>query len=345
MSFWGEPAVQAGPYGRPARPGIFDRIMQGISVAENLGNFYQNWQTKSQAQKTGALKGIAEEIGLTQALNPEGAPASQDLIERVGKAGIALPKLTEAQQIGMATKTLPAAAPLTEGGITRPTDPDQVARMTAQTQGMAALPAVGTAMIPGKKPATLEAAVLQNLSPAEQKEAWRSTHAKPTYGIQNPDGSITPTGGMHVTIARPRGETSDEREKRQKDMIDYRNQNRPAKAGGGGRPDVITAAKQKEEAYQDWKAKQPEGVDTTRTTFNTVWQRSIEAGKPNQTTTSGLGTNTNPKITTRGTSGVRSPAGKEEITPTSVDVPPGTRRKTADGTTWQNVNGTISKVE
>ena len=72
MSFWGEPAVQAGPYGRPARPGIFDRVLAGLNVAMNVGDFYQNWKSKNQSMESQKAQGIVNKVGLQRSLTPEG---------------------------------------------------------------------------------------------------------------------------------------------------------------------------------------------------------------------------------------------------------------------------------
>ena len=290
MPFFDQPGSTAGPYHTPARQGIFSQIMQGVDVALKLGDFYQNWQTKSQAQKTGALKGLADQIGITQALNQGGTAASPEIIAQSEKTGIPLPKMTEAGRTKQSEAVMggiaPTAGEAVPGGMaTRLRSPELAQKQEAYTQGMADIPAVGTPMIPGKKPTTLEAAMLQNLSPEEQKEAWKSQHAKTTYGIQNPDGSITNTGGMRVTVAKPPGETPAEKDKRQKGLIDYRNQNRPTGGGrgGGGRPDVMTAAKEKNEAYLKY-IQIPGNEGVSRVDFNTIWESSKTAGRGTQTT-------------------------------------------------------------
>ncbi|MFA4834854.1 MAG: hypothetical protein WC749_02115 [Dehalococcoidia bacterium] len=182
--FFDQPGSSAGPYSTPPQQGIFSKILQGVDVALKLGDFYQNWQAKSQAQKTGALKGIADRIGLIQTLNPEGAAAPADLASEAEKVGVPLPKITAATQQGMAARFLPAPAPLTAGGLTRPNDPDQLARQATMAQGMAELPAVGTAMIPAARPKTLEEILVRKMAGGQS-------------------GDLTQAIGMYNSIKHP----------------------------------------------------------------------------------------------------------------------------------------------
>jgi hypothetical protein len=281
--FFDTPGSTAGPYHTPPQQGIFSKILQGVDVALKLGDFYQNWQTKSQAQKTGALQGMASKIGLIQALNPEGAAASPEISEQAKELGIPLPKLTEEARGKMGEKVItgitPTAGEMLPGGgmATRLSSPELAGKQTAYTRGMAAIPEVGTAMIPGKQSIDqMKLDVLKGMEPGKRGEALFPKTIPNVTTVKGMDGNWYQVPGRFASERAP-GETSAEKTARQ--IAVKGTAPGGGGKGGGGRPDVITAAKQFELSYQEEKAK-PGNENLTRVQFRKMWG---EAGRSDPT--------------------------------------------------------------
>jgi len=148
MAFFDTPGYTAGPYHTPAQSGIFSKILQGVDVALKLGSFYQDWQTKSQAQKTGALKGLADRLGIQKTLAGEDQPVDMSTLgPEAERMGFKVPRVTPESQVGMAGNIMQTTAnmPVKESrpGLTTIGDPGVAARNAAYTKGMAAIPEVG----------------------------------------------------------------------------------------------------------------------------------------------------------------------------------------------------------
>ena len=236
--FFDQPGSQAGPYSTPPQQGIFSKIMSGVNVALKLGDFYQDWQTKSQAQKTGAMQQFASKVGIIQALNQEGAAASPDMVTQAGELGIPLPSMTDKMKTGMGERVMSGISPTvgemvpggsgfalpdgskiadTGGMGTRLDSPELAQKQATFTQGMAAIPAVGVPMIPGKKltKAQMEVDALESMAPSARNRAlFKGTDETmifdPVKGVMVPTGT---TG--RVVVSRPPGLSNDEWDRRQ----------------------------------------------------------------------------------------------------------------------------------
>jgi hypothetical protein len=179
MGVWfGDPGYSVGPFQQPARLGIIDRLLQGVNVAMKIGDFYQGMQTHSQAKETGQLKNATATIDLQRSLNPD-QPVSLEggLGEKIEKAtGTTLPRVTPEIQSGMAARLMPTPATAAPGAVTAPTDPEQIARQTAQNKGIADLPAVGGyAPIQPQRPKTLEEMIIRQATSSGGGMVGKST--------------------------------------------------------------------------------------------------------------------------------------------------------------------------
>jgi hypothetical protein len=362
MPFFDQPGYSAGPYSTPAREGMFTKILQGVNVAMKLGDFYQNWQAKSQAQKTGALQGLASQIGLAKAINPEGTiTPTQEMIEQGKKGGFDWPTVTEEGKTGMAAKLLPAPVASTPGNmVTSPTDPAQIARDVVQQQGMANLPAVGSPMpIAPTRPSTLEAAMIKNLPPGtDYTSLWKAAHAKNAtqYGVYDPaTKTMQSTGNVRPTVLHPK-ETFEEWTAKQgikdanaKDRIRYANEvadtsprNQNYQVGPTGIPEPMGVGKFRN-IPTDKGAVQDQAVITPE---QALQQGSIKKGTRIVTPEDPIKKNIRGAM--EGTAPPK-PAGKEIID--SGGGPPPTALKEGHVTTfkngqqWQLVNGIATKVK
>ena len=215
-SFWGDQAVYAGPYGRPARPGVFDRITQGMDAIAGLGNLYTRWQSQSQAQKERALQGVATQIGMAKTINPDQPIVpTEAMVAQAKKGGFDWPTVTPETREGMAGALMPPAIPSTAGDkVTSPASSAQVARNAAQVQGMAALSAVGGPMPIQPTPSIerMKMAALRGMSPEQQKSAL-FPKAETGYVYDQATNSFRAAPGPgHVAVVRqpPQKESYDE---------------------------------------------------------------------------------------------------------------------------------------
>ena len=313
MSFWGEPAVYAGPYGRPARPGIFDRVVQGLGLATRIADTYQGWQNLKDVEKQRALQGLASRVGLTQALNPEGTPASPELVEQAQKVGVPLPKMTDKMRAGMSDRVMGSIAPIAgeavPGGMATRLDSPELAQKQGQyAQSIAAIPEVGAPMIPGK-PLTLDQARMNEINKVADPELRRQLLFKGqqpgiVYNVGTGETTKMETPGK-VSIARPPGITNEEWDRRQAAILNRQKElkNTPgaARPSSGGRGSGrITPAELQQQRYQEFKKANP---DANWLDFLTATEKARQAGKPDPT-----------KIQTRTT------GGGQEITPGGIKM-------------------------
>ncbi len=91
MSFWDYPGQYAGPYGRPARPGVFSNIVNAAGALASLANtgtkMYQGYQ---EGQRRKAL----DPITMAQVLHPEQPyqPTEEQAAEIQKRTGYAMPR-------------------------------------------------------------------------------------------------------------------------------------------------------------------------------------------------------------------------------------------------------------
>ena len=161
MSFFGEPGYSAGPFHYPARPGIFDRIMQGLGAATGIANTVMGMVDLPEERRTKKLKGLMEQVGAAKAVAGD-QPVNMDILgPKFEAAGVPVPKVTPESQAGMALQIPPTAGeagPVEGSRMTRLDSPE-----LAQRQGMAdALPKVGGFMpMQPTRPKTLEEEIIR----------------------------------------------------------------------------------------------------------------------------------------------------------------------------------------
>lgn len=202
MSFWGEPAVYAGPYGRPAQPGIFDRVMQGVSAVNSIAGVVKNFMDMPADYKRKQLSSIADQIGMSQKVSGDQPISMEQYGPELEKLGVTVPKNTDASRATAAIGSIPDIA---GKGVTSPNEPAQQQRMVAQGQTIAST--AGTyAPMPAARPKTLEEYALKNMTPADAKTYWLAKNQKniPQFGVYDPvKGTMTSTGNMRPTVVKP----------------------------------------------------------------------------------------------------------------------------------------------
>ena len=283
MSFWGEPAVQAGPYGRPARPGIFDRVLAGLNVAMNVGDFYQNWKSKASAQEQNKMSAFANKLGIQKALAGEGPVSMEKLGPEAEALGLQPTRVTPESQVEQAGGIFQRAAgmPVQESrrGLTTPTDQGVAARGAAAAQGIANIPAVGgyAPLQPAFSVDREKAKIIQATPPEKREELlFPRTMQNPIY---DDEGNVIGYSAGKPFQMKPSQESKTADWKERQGILQQNRKEMKATPGatsGRGGSGTMTAAKQKEEAYQDWKSKQAIGTDNSRMAFNQVWQKSVQ---------------------------------------------------------------------
>lgn len=84
--FFGQEGYSAGPYGRPYKPGIFDRIMQGVGAVTTIADTIQKFQDRASEKDIKQIRGVASKLDLARAVHPDQAiPLDTGLAEKIGK--------------------------------------------------------------------------------------------------------------------------------------------------------------------------------------------------------------------------------------------------------------------
>jgi hypothetical protein len=269
--FFDTPGSTAGPYHTPSQQGIFSKVLQGVDVALKLGDFYQNWQTKSQAQKTGALQQFASKLGIQKALAGEDQPVDMSTLGPEAEGmGFKVPRITPESQVGMAGTLMKTAAgmPVTESrpGLTTPGDPGVAARDATFTKGMAAIPEVGgyaplmpaqqTVAVVGKGGITSQFKVPKGAKVITDPGARvRGTE------VYDSDGNVIGYSEGNVRQLRP---SQDQIEARQRAV--KQTPSGGGGKGGGGTARGKTSAQFQDEYFQQWRINR--GGKGTKTEFD-----------------------------------------------------------------------------
>jgi len=232
--FFDQPGSTAGPYSTPAQPGILSRILQGVNVAMKLGDFYQDWQSKTQARENAGIQGVTNRVALARAIaGPDADIAATPELMR-GAEGI-WPKVTAGARESMGEGVIGGIAPTTgeavPGGMaTRLGSPELAQKQATYEQGMTALPEVGgpmPIMAQPKKVAIIgRGGMVKGVSLPPGTSQVIQEKISPEFGVWDGDTFI-PTPGR-PTLARPSQEEIQARQ------IAVKQATPGGKAGGGG---------------------------------------------------------------------------------------------------------------
>lgn len=328
MSFWETPAVQAGPYGRPARPGTFDRIVQGLGLVTGLVNTYQKYQANAQLQQQGQQKTAAGALDLaTKAAGGGPVPLAGGLGEQLKAAfNWEPPKQTEegvAQGLGQAMQSR-ADTTIVPGVTTRLGSPEDAANKLKYAKK---LQEQGT---PGDyKPLPVASKKVAIYSPTTGKMTTQDLgpgisqviqgKGQPQNGIWDGENFI-PTPGK-PTVVKPDN---------WQEKADYKEgqiRSRPGKAGGGsGRTTDFSQGYQQELKRQGVTSDQ-----YTMKDYRTDLWKAQQSTKPDPTgiitRTKDIGTDLlHPeKVTTKERVGSKTtppPAGKDIVHTSDHDLTP-----------------------
>ena len=232
--FFDQPGSTAGPYSTPAQPGILSRILQGVNVAMKLGDFYQDWQSKTQARENAGIQGVTNRVALARAIaGPDADIAATPELMR-GAEGI-WPKVTAGARESMGEGVIGGIAPTTgeavPGGMaTRLGSPELAQKQATYEQGMAARPEVGgpmPIMAQPKKIAIIgRGGMVKGVTLPPGTSQVIQEKVPPEFGVWDGDTFI-PTPGR-PTMARPSQEEIQARQ------IAVKQATPGGKAGGGG---------------------------------------------------------------------------------------------------------------